>query len=265
MNGPIDRLRDRLSDSLLIAAAKVATNAGWGGTLHLFGKPNMDAGLLALRGRGVSPRSAIDGGACMGNWTRRFLNVFPRASVLMIEPQERHAEALRQYAADNADRVKFAPALVGPPGVREVPFVVMEDRFGGTGSSVLPENSDIPRHTVTMPVATLDEVIAAHSMTAPDFIKLDVQGYELEVLKGARKALGQAEFVLLEVSTWQYNQGAPLLAEVASWMDAAGFRVYDMFAFQRRTDGVLLQIDLLFVRKTSKLFADTMTRFGVAP
>jgi FkbM family methyltransferase len=181
----------------------------------------------------------------------------------MIEPQERHATTLRQYADEDADRVKFAPSLVGPPGLREVPFVVMDDPFGGTGSSVLPENSDIPRHVVMMPVVTLDELIEAHSVVAPDFIKLDVQGYELEVLKGATKVLEHAEFVLLEVSTWQYNQGSPLLAEVVSWMEAAGFRPYDLFDFLRRSDGVLLQVDLLFVRKTSKLFGDSMTRFNM--
>ena len=166
----IDRLRDRVSSSLLRHAATLATNAGWAGTLHRLGKPNMYAGLLALRDRGASPQSAIDGGACLGTWTRLFLNVFPRASVLMIEPQERHAATLQQHADEDPDRVKFAPSLVGPPSLREVPFIVMDDPFGGTGSSVFPENSDIPRHVVIMPVVTLDELIAAHSVAAPDFI-----------------------------------------------------------------------------------------------
>lgn len=97
---------------------------------------------------------------------------------------------------------------------------------------------------------------------SPDFVKLDVQGYEIEVLKGADRILQSAEFVLLEVSIWQYNAGSPLLGTVVDWMSARGFRVYDLFEFSRRPDDVLVQMDLLFVREDSALLADQVTRFS---
>ena len=46
-------------------------------------------------------------------------------------------------------------------------------------------------------------------MNSPVFVKIDVQGLELAVMKGAEKILNKAELVLLEVSTVEYNQGAP--------------------------------------------------------
>lgn len=229
--------------------------------LHDLGAPNMLSGLLALRDRGVSPRTVVDGGACMGDWTRLFRSVFPDATVLMIEAQECHAEALRHVCEQQAPKVKLAHSLIGPPGLNKAAFVVLDDAAGGTGSSVLPENSNVPRHVVILPVTTLDALVEQQGLSAPDFIKLDVQGFELEVLKGAAAALTAAEFVLLEVSLWQYNQGSPLLAEVIGWMDQHGFRAYEIFDISRRGDGVLVQVDVLFVRKDSARVADEFTLF----
>jgi len=180
------------------------------------------------------------------------LRVFPLATVLLIEPQERHASALRSFCASHAPRLKLATSLVGPPGMHTAEFVVLDDS-AGTGSSVLAENSQVPRHVVTMPVATLDDLILRHEFAPPDFLKLDVQGFEIEVLKGATAALAVASFALLEVSLVPYNRGSPLLAEVVAWMDAHGYRVHDVFDLTRRGDGVLIQLDLLFVRKGSAL------------
>jgi FkbM family methyltransferase len=245
---------------LLRTARRLSTDAGWAEVCHELGAPGMLSGLLVLRSRGVCLRSVIDAGACVGHWTRLLKSVFPAAEVLMIEPQQQHAATLQRYC-DEASGIRFAGALVGPPGMKEAAFVVLDDAAGGTGSSVLPENSNIPRHVVTLPVTTIDELIVKHAMPPPDLLKLDVQGYELEVLKGATAALAGSDFVLLEVSLWPYNQGSPLLREVVEWMDGRGFRAYEIFDISRRGDGVLVQVDILFVRQTSALLSDEMTLF----
>jgi FkbM family methyltransferase len=250
MSNLLSSLRDRGSKLLLRTARRLSTDAGWAQACHELGAPGMLSGLLALRSRGVSLRSVIDAGACVGHWTRLLKSVFPAAEVLMIEPQQQHADTLQRFC-DESSGIRFANALVGPPGMKEAAFVVLDDAAGGTGSSVLPENSNVPRHVVTLPVTTIDELIVKHALRPPDLIKLDVQGYELEVLKGATSALAGSDFVLLEVSLWPYNQGSPLLAKVVGWMDEHGFRAYEIFDISRRGDGVLVQIDLLFVRHTS--------------
>ncbi|KFB75223.1 MAG: hypothetical protein AW06_003712 [Candidatus Accumulibacter cognatus] len=68
----------------------------------------------------------------------------------------------------------------------------------------------------------------------------------------------------MEVSLWPYNQGSPLLAEVVGWMDEHGFRAYEIFDISRRGDGVLVQIDILFIRKNSALVSNAMTLFSVS-
>jgi FkbM family methyltransferase len=244
--------RDRLSRSLMKTARAIASDAGWSRLGDELGAPSMLAGLLKLRDAGVCPTAVVDAGACIGDWTRLLLRVFPQARVLMIEPQQCHAETLARLCGQFSGQLDAVGSLLGPPGQDEAAFHVTDDGGGGTGSSVLPENSDVPRHVVRMPMQTLDGLLAQHRFPPPDFIKLDVQGYELEVLKGARNALNSAQFVLLEVSVWQYNAGSPLLGEVVEWMHGQGFRVHDVFDLSRRL-GLLVQVDLLFRRDNPAL------------
>lgn len=253
--------RDRIANLFLRCARSAATDAGWSRICDSLGAPGMLSGLLSLRERGVNPRFAVDAGACVGDWARLFRSVFPEAQLLMVEAQPSHREVLSALCERAGSKLRFSSTLLGPPGLESSDFVVLDDSSGGTGSSVLPENSNVPRHVVRLPMTTLDQLLAHEAMPAPEFIKLDVQGYELEVLKGAKQALRTAEFVLLEVSLWPYNQGSPLLADVAHWMAQEGFRAYEIFDISRRADGVLLQIDVLFARTDSALLRDVMTHY----
>ncbi|WP_145949530.1 FkbM family methyltransferase [Paenibacillus sp. Y412MC10] len=85
-------------------------------------------------------------------------------------------------------------------------------------------------------------------------MKLDVQGYELEVLKGAEQTLKDVELVLLEASVRPYNEDAPLFYDVINYMKKNGFIVFDICSLMRKPNSnILLQVDLLFVNENSEL------------
>lgn len=212
--------------------------------------PDMSLSLRNLARLGVRPRFIVDVGAYSGHWTALCKSHFPDAEILMIEAQHSKADALRAFAAGYGGSVKTEIALLGPVEGLAVPFHEME-----TGSSVFAENSPRERTTSLQTTATLDGVLVAHPLRV-DFLKLDVQGYELEVLKGGTKALAEAEFVLMEASLMPVNKGCPAFEEVVSFMDRAGFQVFDFCDQGRRRDGVLWQVDLLFIKKNSP-FAPT--------
>ena len=91
-----------------------------------------------------------------------------------------------------------------------------------------------------------------HAFFVTKFFKLDVQGYEVEVLKGAKLALRSSEFVLIEMTLMPLNH-APILLEVMNYMDSVGFQLYDISALMRKPyDKALYQVDGLFVNKNSK-------------
>lgn len=242
-------LRNALARRLVKAGHRIASDDGWARLTDGFGAPSMLGGLLRLRDRGLDARHVVDVGACQGDWTRLCRRVFQQARVLMVEPQERHRERLRQMVAADSAALAFESVLLGPPGMRTADFHVLDDPSGGTGSSVLPELSDVPRQVVRMPVRTLDEVLAQHAMQPVSLLKLDVQGFELEVLKGADKTLARVPWVLLEVSLVPYNQGSPLIDEVLAWMRARGFDIAEVVDLSRDRSGQLVQSDLLFRRR----------------
>jgi FkbM family methyltransferase len=216
------------------------------------GAPDTGACLAAMKRRGFHPQVAIDAGAYQGEWTLSLGQLFPDTRVLMIEPQAARRECLEELARIH-DGVEFLPALLGPAAAQGVTFYQAE-----TGSSVLRDPGNSSALQSAMEMTTLDDLVHATPFERADFLKLDVQGYELEVLKGAEEVLTSVEAVMMEVNLIAVYEGAPLADEAVAFMAARGFRVYDVCTFFRRPyDYALWQMDMVFVRATSPLMAST--------
>lgn len=214
----------------------------------------MAAGLQRLAGEGVELLHVVDGGAFRGGWTQIARRVFPRAACVMVEPQPRVQAELRRLCAAAPVETHLVQAVLGAGARESVEFFVLDDPFGGTGSSMLRETSTVPGHVERVPMDTLERILDQIGFPPPDLVKLDVQGYEIEALKGLGERLAEVPYLLLEVATWQYNEGAPLLDEVVGWLRLRDFVTHDLLGETRLPDGTLAQVDLLFAR------ADTPVR-----
>jgi len=212
------------------------------------GMISMEASLANLRRNGFDPATIIDVGAFQGDWSRMARRIYPHAAICMLDANP-EKEPLLSAATREIGEAEYHIALLGPEPAASRPFYVM-----GTGSSVLPENTSMPRSVAQLPMTTLDHTLAQKPKPQPYFLKLDVQGYELEVLRGAELVLANTEAALLEVSLMEYNQGAPLFAEVVAFMHARDFVVYDVSGLYRReSDHALFRMVTLFVRESSPL------------
>lgn len=209
--------------------------------------PSIDGALGYLKEWGFQPDSVIDVGAYHGEWTKMLKGIFPNAKVLMVEGQNSKYPILKDVCSSFDGDVVLEIALLGAQDGEKVSFVEME-----TGSSVLEESSPYKRNYVEKELITLDSLLANYpAYQKVGFLKLDVQGYELDVLKGASKLLEQTEFALMEASLIPINQGCPLISEIIEFMTARNFRLLDFCSQIRRKDGALWQTDLLFVNNTS--------------
>jgi FkbM family methyltransferase len=217
----------------------------------LFEAPDTEASLRRMQRLGFNPVVVIDVGAYIGEWARDLKSIFPTARILMVEPQPGNLDRLRAVAAAFKG-VELAPVLLGAEERGSVPFHTCE-----SASSVLMESArPTGVNTISVPMTTLDKVTANTVFARPNFIKLDVQGYELEVLRGGELALASAEVVLMEVNLLGILDGAPLFQEATRFMSDRGFQVYDICTFFRRPyDGALWQVDVVFVRSSSPLVA----------
>jgi FkbM family methyltransferase len=210
------------------------------------GVPSLHWSLQNLKSIGYNPSFVIDIGAYEGYWTRDFLEVFPLAKVLMLEAQKSKEKYLAKISQDLSN-VSYQISLLSSEDGKVLKFYENETAShvnvtDDTGSTVINSES-------------LDSIIQRKQLQYPDFIKLDVQGYELEVLSGAEIALNNAEFCLLEVSFLDLGN-EPLLSDVVHFMNNRGFQSYDICQFMRRPyDKALYQIDLLFIKKNSRFIS----------
>lgn len=215
---------------------------------HL-GVPSLHWSLQNLKKKGFNPTSVADIGAFEGNWTLDFLEVFPSCKIIMIEPQSSKEEILEQLC-NKFPNVIYQKALLSS-GNKKVIFHENETASHIVNAAV---NNDDESFIITK---TFDEILENLQFTLPQFLKLDVQGHELEVLKGAPKALAAAKVCMLEISLLMLDEGAPLALDVIKFMDEADFQLYDITQFMRRPyDKALYQIDVLFVKKNSQWVND---------
>lgn len=100
----------------------------------------------------------------------------------------------------------------------------------------------------------LDDVLAEMPGREFDLLKIDLQGAEIDVLRGAGLTLAGVEAIVIELSLLEYNKGAPLIGETMGWLGEQGFALFDVVPLSRIPAGALLQVDGVFLRRGSSLW-----------
>lgn len=210
--------------------------------------PNMKLGLAEMAARGFCPQTIIDVGAFEGEWSKLARGIWPASHLVMIEPNLASSRVLMEVG--KALNARLFGEVLGALDGQAVQFHTM-----GSGSSVLPERSRLPRSVATRHLRRADSLLK--NVMSPALLKIDAQGYEINILEGATGFLPAVEAILLEIAIIEINEGAPLFHDVIPFMKSIGFVTYEILEIHRRPlDGALNQIDIVFVRERSPLIAD---------
>lgn len=182
-------------------------------------------------------KSVLDVGAYRGDFARLIKELFPNAKIKCVEGDERQAPFLLDFDVD---------FYLLSKKTKQLDFYTLPENACTTGSSIYRENTVYYQD----PLVVKKWAYALDDLNFPcfDFIKLDVQGSELDILKGGKKYLAktQPRYLLIETSIQEYNQGAPLAAEVISYLNKIGYRLQDIFDVLYDQNNQLLQVDFLF-------------------
>jgi hypothetical protein len=95
---------------------------------------------------------------------------------------------------------------------------------------------------------TLKAIVQQNKLPAPNFIKLDVQGAELDILAGSDGLLEQCHAIYMECPVLEYNAGAPTFDAYIQFMLNRGYAPIQVLE-QHLVNGVLTQFDILFIRQ----------------
>lgn len=171
-------------------------------------------------------------------------------------------EPIPELAADLADRARFEEnwtifpcALGATPGSLRL-NVMARHSFS---SALTPDHShtdtfaekNVVERVIEVPVRTLDdawsEISAAWQVYRP-YLKLDTQGYDLEVLAGGREALAAVPALQTELSFQPLYIGMPDWRRSIDTVAAAGFEVASLFPVTCDAEQRLIEADCVFVR-----------------
>lgn len=145
--------------------------------------------------------------------------------VLAVEPSPRERrKLLRHLRLNRCANVRVeACALGSVPGETEL-FVVVGSETGC--NSLRPPNTAEPTERVRVPVLTVDACLERAKMPRVDFVKLDVEGGELEVLKGAVGLLERRPrpFFLCEVQEIRTRPWGYASREIIEFLRTRGYR-----------------------------------------
>jgi FkbM family methyltransferase len=200
------------------------------------------------------PRTVIDVGAAFGDWSKMSYHFFPDARYFLFEPLREYKDVLNKMMSE-FNNAQYLDLAVGSKNGTVI-LNVHEDLVG---SSMFRETEGTfsdgkPR---TVPRVMLDKIALDYDFRGPYLIKIDAQGAELEVLSGADKILEETEYIILEVSLFQFMIGGPQIFDVIKFMKEQGFVVYDVTScLYRPLDNALAQLDLSFVKENGMFRKD---------
>ena len=171
---------------------------------------------------GSEPATLFDVGANRGDWTKAALKLSGETTVYSYEPDPR---AVSQYrdSMHNNENVFFHDVAIGSEVGEMKLFLAKHSTEHSTAAPVA--NKDYTSSTVQ--VSTVDAQVKQHRIDYIDLLKIDVEGYESMVLKGASETLRKEKIGCIQFEygeNWK-NAGATL-THVCSFLESHDFRTF---------------------------------------
>jgi len=202
-----------------------------------------------LSAQEVLIETVFDVGSAKGGWSRMMSRYFPKATYHLFDPRPLFDAELKAKLEANASNYKaliVSKAVAAEGGTVEYSFHT--ESGSGPGSSLLFRDRDKPgQRIVEVEAVTLDEYAEAAGVERVDFLKMDVQGGELEALKGAQHLLKDVRFVFLE--TWLttgYGEKTPHMLQVFDFLRPFGIIPLDFLGKHYNKRGTLNHIDVVY-------------------
>lgn len=190
------------------------------------------------------PESILDIGANIGQFYLESKEIFPSSKFHLIEGNHYCEENLVGLGVD------YDIALLSDEE-KDVSFYVRKNEIKCTGNSIYREKTpffadeEIVIHNKK--TRKLDDLLSEKFF---DLIKIDVQGSEIDIIKGGLKTIERAKGVILEVSLVEYNENSPNKSEVLKFMDEIGFVPVECLGIiGHPLTHEQIQEDLFFIKK----------------
>jgi FkbM family methyltransferase len=175
-----------------------------------------------------TPRVIYDIGACVLHWTRLAKSIWPEPECITIAFDAiKEVEAL--YKSKN---ILYNIGVLSDEDNKLVRFYENKELPGGNSyykeighanaNAVFPEDRYTEKNAMT-----LESVVQQKNFQLPDLVKIDVQGCELDILKGGINIINHAKYLIIELQNIQYNRGAPLEGVTIKYLNDNGWEIVE--------------------------------------
>ena len=171
------------------------------------------------------PKTVIDAGANVGQTTRYFRSNLPQADIFSFEPVKQTFGKLTNNTR-NLDGVScFNYAL----GSRDEKISIFYQQYSGWNS--IPKNINQGLGSEIIEVRKLDDVMDEIELNHVDLLKIDTEGYELEVLRGAEKSLDQKKisFIFCEIGFCSHDIGHGYFFDLYNYLESKDYQVHAFY------------------------------------
>lgn len=174
----------------------------------------------------IYPTVCYDIGACVLHWTNIAKEVWPEAEFILFEAMD-SVEFLYKSLP-----FKYEIGVFSNVDDRDIKFY--QNDFHPGGNSYYRENVEISplaheyfnkSHVKMRKTKTIDKVVSRNGFPLPDLVKIDVQGCEVDILKGMSETLKTVNHMIVELQNVPYNSGAPTTETSIPFIESLGFSI----------------------------------------
>lgn len=193
--------------------------------------------------------TVLDAGANKGQFAlvARYYN--PQARILSFEPLATPAAIWRKVFAGDA-RARLLPIALGAQSSEQTIHISrrMDSSsllpIGALQTKIFPGTEEVGTEVIC--VETLDSALDPADLVAPVLLKIDVQGFEMPLLEGARATLKIVDTIYAELSFVPLYEGQVLAGQVIEWLAGFGFQLAGVYNMTYSDSGAAVQADFQF-------------------
>ena len=195
--------------------------------------------------------TVIDIGSNKGQFILLILKFFPKVKIYSFEPIKELLE--RQKNLFNFQRnIFFFNYGIGSKNKNLNFFITKKtdsSSFLTINKSGNYNNDYFVKEKRNIKIRNLDKILKNQNLTKPLLIKIDVQGFELEVLKGAKQILPKVDYILLETSKNRMYNKQPIEKEIVNFLRRKKFKSSKALKWSKIKNTKFMQRDILFEKK----------------
>jgi FkbM family methyltransferase len=191
------------------------------------------------------PEHVVDIGAHRGRWTECAISYFPNATYSLFEPQPALQNELLAFANRHKNVTVYPVGVGSKNGTSSFTLHERADSCTFAYDRLLADNQGFTQ--VQIPTVSLDDFLTAEQLPRPNMVKIDAEGWDLNVIAGGSTGIAHASVVLVEAAVCN-KSFKNCLFSVLSAMRELGHRPFDMTDLNRSAQGALWLLEVAFVK-----------------